>query len=141
MKRQMWDNEDRKRLVDLAQQHTKNKRVQWVAVAEAMGRTANQCKTQYMLRSGVQLEQRNIQWTAQDLKMLYQRVSAYGKRWKFICSEFYKDKCSAEALMHQYTVATQCQQEFRRICTEILEGECHVTEKVVFVFSSCLKLL
>ena len=47
---------------------------------------------------------RNTIWDHKQLKWLFEYVMKYGKKWEFICENFYFNKITPQALIQQYNL-------------------------------------
>ena len=142
MTRQMWTEEDKEKLLEATIASTKNNRIQWALVAEQFkSRTLAQCKSQYINRLGIQFERKNVSWGSKELRQLYEYALYHGKRWTFICENFYQSRFTPEALIYQYKMVQKIYQEMEAECSRVLSRSYQLSKKTVFLFYQAQKLL
>ena len=88
-----WTQMEKEILTSAVVKHTKNERTMWRDIALLLpGRTANQCKYEYINRvSQMKNDSDQFVWTTVKIRVLFQYVEQYGKRWKFLRSHIYKN--------------------------------------------------
>ncbi|CAL6099290.1 Myb-like_DNA-binding domain-containing protein [Hexamita inflata] len=117
-KQQSWTQTEKMQLNKIVEQVKQNNRVNWTSVAEQMcGRSPTQCRLQYRNvnkdRSKV-----NVIWSTEMSHELMQLTSMYGKKWKFLQTNYFSD-FTAEQLRLK-----SAQQQARRLKYKSIYTKC-----------------
>ena len=76
-----------------------------------------------------------MEWGCVELRWLYQYVQLYGKKWKFICKNFYQDRFAPEALLYQYNFGDKIYKAMIEYSTLIMFSPFEVCEKSAFMYA------
>eukprot|EP00703_Trepomonas_sp_PC1_P004446 JAP92160.1 Myb-like DNA-binding domain-containing protein [Trepomonas sp. PC1] len=87
-----WTNAEKEQLISLAKQFTKNKRIQWSVIAQALQKTANQCKTMYTIQLKQRTESVTQKWSEEEMRTLILCVTYFGKDWAFLQKVYFQNR-------------------------------------------------
>ena len=91
-----WTDQEKEQLAELVKLNIVNGRIMWIKIGQAMGRTANQCKTMYTIQLGLKDFRVIKKWTHADVATLFQAVEQHGREWNFIQNSYFQDRTASQ---------------------------------------------
>ena len=74
-------------------------------------------------------------WGQKELRWLFQYVLFYGKRWKFLCENFYANRIKPENLIYQHKVVSSIIEEMISESERIQSGLYQLSAKTVYIYN------
>eukprot|EP00703_Trepomonas_sp_PC1_P001526 JAP95080.1 Myb-like DNA-binding domain-containing protein [Trepomonas sp. PC1] len=117
-----WTNEEKERLIESVKAHTVGNRIQWSLVQNEVGKSANQCKSMYIIQLNLKQFSSNQKWSYDQTLQLFALVYNYGTQWQFLQKNYFPSRTAGQ-LKQKYLHAGKQTKAQMQLVRQLMEND------------------